>query len=187
MVSIIPCGCQNIVNCEADLANCSPYSFDMTLENRLWIDVLNTVIIAISVVVCAIPEGLPLAVTISLSFSSSKMRKLQNIVRKLASSETMGGATVICTDKTGTLTQNKMTVHGYMSCDQVHLVKEKGGCKAVNLSTKVHGDTSCVKVNNDTAWSLLMQGTMYNSDARIEANPDKGNKESPLKDLEFII
>jgi len=76
----------------------------MTLENRLWIDVLNTVIIAISVVVCAIPEGLPLAVTISLSFSSSKMRKLQNIVRKLASSETMGGATVICTDKTGTLT-----------------------------------------------------------------------------------
>jgi len=150
--------------------------------------VLNTVIIAISVVVCAIPEGLPLAVTISLSFSSAKMRKLNNIVRKLASSETMGGVTVICTDKTGTLTQNKMTVVGYISCDQVHLVKEKGGVSAINLSTKIHGDTISVKVNNDNAWNLLLQGVFFNSDARIEVNPDKGNSEKPLlKDLDFII
>lgn len=156
MVNIIPCGCQNIVNCEADLANCLPYSFDLSLENRLWIDVLNTIIIAISVVVCAIPEGLPLAVTISLSFSSAKMRKLNNIVRRLASAETMGGVTVICSDKTGTLTQNLMTVMGYMSCDRLHLVKEKGGVLAKNLSTKVHGDTHPVKVNNDSAWTLLV-------------------------------
>jgi len=50
-------------------------TFAFTLENRLWTDVLETVIIAISVVVCAIPEGLPLAVTISLSYSSAAMRK----------------------------------------------------------------------------------------------------------------
>jgi P-type E1-E2 ATPase len=67
-------------------------------------------IIAISVVVVAIPEGLPLAVTISLSYSSAQMQAENNLVRKLASSETMGGVTHICSDKTGTLTQNKMTV-----------------------------------------------------------------------------
>jgi len=65
---------------------------------------LNSIIIAISVVVCAIPEGLPLAVTISLSFSSKQMEKLNNLVRNMNSSETMGSATFICSDKTGTLT-----------------------------------------------------------------------------------
>jgi len=80
---------------------------------------LETIIIAISVVVCAIPEGLPLAVTISLSFSSAKMQKLNNLVRKIASSETMGGATHICSDKTGTLTENKMTVMGAFAIEKV--------------------------------------------------------------------
>jgi len=74
---------------------------------------LETIIIAITIVVVAIPEGLPLAVTISLSFSSAKMRKMNNLVRKLASAETMGGATHICSDKTGTLTLNQMTT---MAC-----------------------------------------------------------------------
>ena len=103
MVDMIPCDCQNIINCEKD-SKCVPLSFELSLGNRLWINVLNTVIIAISVVVCAIPEGLPLAVTISLSYSSKKMYAKNNLVRKLASAETMGGATHICTDKTGTLT-----------------------------------------------------------------------------------
>lgn len=112
MVEIIECGCQNILQCEKDL-NCVPLTFELSLKNRLWIDVLNTVIIAISVIVCAIPEGLPLAVTISLSYASAQMVKLNNLVRKLASSETMGGATYVCSDKTGTLTQNKMTVMAF--------------------------------------------------------------------------
>jgi magnesium-transporting ATPase (P-type) len=67
MMDFIPCGCINLMNCQAD-DDCIPYSF--ALGNRLWIDVLNTIIIAISVIVCAIPEGLPLAVTISLSYAS---------------------------------------------------------------------------------------------------------------------
>jgi Ca2+ transporting ATPase len=81
-------------------------------ENKelLHIDTLNNLvnylIIAITVVVVAVPEGLPLAVTISLAFSVMKMKYENNLVRKLHASETMGGANEICTDKTGTLTKN---------------------------------------------------------------------------------
>jgi P-type E1-E2 ATPase len=67
---------------------------------------LQYVIIGVSIVVVAIPEGLPLAVTLSLAYSVKQMLTEKNLVRKLASCETMGGAHVICTDKTGTLTQN---------------------------------------------------------------------------------
>ncbi|KXN66752.1 calcium-translocating P-type ATPase [Conidiobolus coronatus NRRL 28638] len=71
---------------------------------------VNILIIAITVVVVAVPEGLPLAVTLSLSFATVRMLKDNNLVRVLAACETMGNATTICSDKTGTLTQNKMTV-----------------------------------------------------------------------------
>ena len=144
MVGLIPCGCQNITNCKDDTDNCDPYTFDFTLKNRLWIDVLNTVIIAISVVVCAIPEGLPLAVTISLSFSSAIMRKKNNYVRRLECSEVMGGVTYICSDKTGTLTQNKMTVMAYASLGQCHMVTN---IPPKLLSTKVHGEDSTFYLN----------------------------------------
>lgn len=76
----------------------------LAIKNRFYTELLNTVIIAITVIVVAIPEGLPLAVTISLSFSSAKMQKENNLVRTLASAETMGAVTHICSDKTGTLT-----------------------------------------------------------------------------------
>ncbi|PNH10333.1 Calcium-transporting ATPase PAT1 [Tetrabaena socialis] len=65
---------------------------------------------AITIIVVAVPEGLPLAVTISLAYSMKKMMKDNNFVRVLAACETMGGATAICSDKTGTLTENRMTV-----------------------------------------------------------------------------
>jgi P-type E1-E2 ATPase len=68
--------------------------------------IVNVSIMAITVIVVAVPEGLPLAVTISLAFSVMKMKNDNNLVRKLHASETMGGANEICTDKTGTLTKN---------------------------------------------------------------------------------
>ena len=71
---------------------------------------IHYVIIAITVVVVAIPEGLPLAVTLSLAFSVKKMLYDQNLVRQMSACETMGGANCICSDKTGTLTQNKMNL-----------------------------------------------------------------------------
>ena len=66
--------------------------------------ILNAVIVGITIVVVAVPEGLPLAVTISLAYSVNQMRKENNLVRKLEAAETMGGANEILTDKTGTLT-----------------------------------------------------------------------------------
>jgi len=83
---------------------------DKNFDIDFWKEIANGFVIAITVVVVAVPEGLPLAVTISLAFSVKKMQKDHNLVRKLGSSETMGNATEICTDKTGTLTQNKMNV-----------------------------------------------------------------------------
>eukprot|EP00049_Salpingoeca_infusionum_P017584 m.353531 g.353531 ORF g.353531 m.353531 type:complete len:1151 (+) comp16786_c0_seq1:587-4039(+) len=71
---------------------------------------IDFLVIAISIVVVAVPEGLPLAVTISLAYSMKNMMKDNNLVRHLDACETMGGATTVCSDKTGTLTQNKMKV-----------------------------------------------------------------------------
>jgi len=71
---------------------------------------LDIVIVAITLVVVAIPEGLPLAVTLALAFATTRMLKENNLVRVLRACETMGNATTVCSDKTGTLTQNKMTV-----------------------------------------------------------------------------
>ena len=73
-------------------------------------ELLHFVIIGITVLVVAVPEGLPLAVTIALAFSVKKMLKDNNLVRYLHACETMGNATAICSDKTGTLTTNRMTV-----------------------------------------------------------------------------
>jgi P-type E1-E2 ATPase len=71
---------------------------------------LHYIIVGVAIVVVAVPEGLPLAVMISLAFSVKKMLEDNNFVKKLASCEIMGGANNICSDKTGTLTMNIMTL-----------------------------------------------------------------------------
>ena len=116
-------------------------------------DIVNAVLTAVTVIVIAIPEGLPLAVTISFAFSVMKMKRENNWVRKLASSETMGGADQICTDKTGTLTKNQMTVREFYTMEQVF--KDR----PANFSS-LH-----------TA-ALLGEGVLYNCSARIERSPE---------------
>ena len=72
---------------------------------------IETVMLAVTLIVVSVPEGLPMSVTLSLALSMRKMLKHNNLVRRMHACETMGAATVICTDKTGTLTQNKMQVY----------------------------------------------------------------------------
>ena len=76
---------------------------------------LNTLMIAVTIIVVAVPEGLPMSVTLSLALSMRRMLSTNNLVRKMHACETMGAATVICTDKTGTLTQNQMSVNDILT------------------------------------------------------------------------
>ncbi|KAL8692384.1 MAG: hypothetical protein Q9218_002574 [Villophora microphyllina] len=89
------------------LAGLSGNSKTPTQNGHTFLDIL---IVAVTIIVVAVPEGLPVAVTLALSFATKKMFKENNLVRRLRACETMGNATTVCSDKTGTLTQNKMTV-----------------------------------------------------------------------------
>ncbi len=71
---------------------------------------LNIFIVVVTIIVVAVPEGLPLAVTLALAFATTRMLRDNNLVRHLKACEVMGNATTICSDKTGTLTQNKMQI-----------------------------------------------------------------------------
>lgn len=86
-----------------------------TSDNLLTLEtagrILQYFMVAVTLIVVAVPEGLPMSVTLSLALSMRKMLKTNNLVRKMHACETMGATTVICTDKTGTLTQNQMQVH----------------------------------------------------------------------------
>ncbi|XP_044008553.1 plasma membrane calcium-transporting ATPase 2 isoform X5 [Aphidius gifuensis] len=82
-------------------------------------DFVKFFIIGVTVLVVAVPEGLPLAVTLSLAYSVKKMMKDNNLVRHLDACETMGNATAICSDKTGTLTTNRMTVVQTYLCEKL--------------------------------------------------------------------
>ncbi|MBI4816395.1 MAG: calcium-translocating P-type ATPase, PMCA-type [Deltaproteobacteria bacterium] len=83
---------------------------ELSLDLSTGSKVLELAIVAITVLVVAVPEGLPLAVTISLSYSVVRMAKDRALVKRLSACETMGAATVVCTDKTGTLTENQMSI-----------------------------------------------------------------------------
>jgi Ca2+ transporting ATPase len=176
MLGGIPCQCMNIFVCKK-VDGCEMYDF-ADLSNRVYSELLMSIIIGITVVVVAIPEGLPLAVTISLSFSSAKMQKLNNLVRKIASSETMGGATHICSDKTGTLTENKMTVMATMAVERV--IMAEGDSIDLQLASNGEEQFSAVQSRGQTVWNTLVEGVLWNSSAWIEQNEDgiyetKGN------------
>jgi Ca2+-transporting ATPase len=111
--------------------------------------VLRYFMMAVTLIVMAVPEGLPMAVTLALALNMRRMLKSNNLVRKLQASETMGAVTVICTDKTGTLTENKMTVAASSNLPQ------KGEAhhdlyKAIALNT-----TATHEVGNPTEQALL--------------------------------
>ena len=117
--------------------------------------VLKYFMMAVTLIVMAVPEGLPMAVTLALALNMRRMLKSNNLVRKLQASETMGAVTCICTDKTGTLTENRMTV------SDVRWMMDDGRCtdvspqpsdlyKAIALNT-----TATHEVGNPTEQALL--------------------------------
>lgn len=117
---------------------------------------LQSVMIAVTLVVVAVPEGLPMAVTLSLAYSMRRMLKTNNLVRKLHACETMGATTVICTDKTGTLTQNRMQVCGadFFGDTPKQIIYEGA---AVNATAELEIDGDKVSaVGNPTEGALLL-------------------------------
>ena len=118
--------------------------------------VLNTVMIAVTLIVVAVPEGLPMSVTLSLAFSMRKLMKENTLPRTMHSCETMGATSVICTDKTGTLTQNKMQV---AECD-LNEVSYELLAEMIALNTTANldfTDKDNVKtVGNPTECALLL-------------------------------
>jgi Ca2+-transporting ATPase len=156
-----------------------------------WSEVLGYFISGVTIFVVAVPEGLPLAVTIALAFSVSKMLKDNNLVRHLSACETMGGATTICSDKTGTLTTSRMTVTkiycGGMTLDigsarsgltgrVCELVQQAAVINSMS-KTNLKGQASSpapLYTGNDTECGMLVMandlsgpGTDYNSDNQV--------------------
>ncbi|MBR4967087.1 MAG: calcium-translocating P-type ATPase, PMCA-type [Bacteroidaceae bacterium] len=134
---------------------------------------LHNFMIAVTLIVVSVPEGLPMSVTLSLALSMNRMLKANNLVRKMHACETMGAATVICTDKTGTLTQNKMQVYesNFMALGEKALGQDKLSALvkegvAVNATANLNRESGEVKtIGNPTEAALLLwldrQGVDY--------------------------
>lgn len=118
--------------------------------------VLNTIMIAVTLIVVAVPEGLPMSVTLSLAFSMRKLMKENTLPRTMHSCETMGATSVICTDKTGTLTQNQMQV----ADTKLSEVSEDFLAEMIAMNTTANLDlsdkNSAKVIGNPTEGALLL-------------------------------
>lgn len=122
---------------------------------------LDILIVAITIIVVAVPEGLPVAVTLALSFAIKKMLKENNLVRHLRACETMGNATTICSDKTGTLTQNKMTVVAGVVGSNLHFARDP----AAESEDDVLTFPTAFARTSTSVKKLLLQSSAINSTA----------------------
>ena len=152
-------------------------------------NVLNIIMLCVSIIVVAIPEGLPLAVTLSLAFSIKKLMDFKNLVRKMHACETMGGANYICTDKTGTLTKNEMNVFKVLTAkNQIELKEtvEVNDGKALDKKKSQKNDLKIrenhdIYFKNNNYWDQLRIATALNVDGNIKQldKPDiNGDTES---------
>ena len=135
-----------------------------------WLTVANIVLkyfmMAVTLIVVAVPEGLPMSVTLSLALNMRRMLKTNNLVRKMHACETMGAITVICTDKTGTLTQNLMQVHeARLDESNPDLIAEGIAANSTAFLEEKAADGKPAGVGNPTEVALLLwlnaRGTDY--------------------------
>ncbi|MDD7080185.1 MAG: calcium-translocating P-type ATPase, PMCA-type [Prevotella sp.] len=126
---------------------------------------LQSFMIAVTLVVVSVPEGLPMAVTLSLAYSMRRMLRTNNLVRKMHACETMGATTVICTDKTGTLTQNQMRVdqvnffglpNGQLADDEVSRLIKEGIAVNSTAALDLSDSTQPKVLGNPTEGALLL-------------------------------
>ena len=152
--------------------------------------ILDIIILCISIVVVAIPEGLPLAVTLSLAFSIKKMMDYNNLVRKMHACETMGGANYICTDKTGTLTKNEMSVFQILTGAWKKELKQNLDIEDVGkLDNKKKNNDQIKQIRedyktlfkNDKFWETIKVSIALNVDSSIK----KLEKENINGDMEI--
>ena len=114
--------------------------------------VLNIFMVSVAIIVMAVPEGLPMSITLSLAMSMRRMLKTNNLVRKMHACETMGAVTVICTDKTGTLTQNRMHVQELVRYDAL---PDRDFAEIVALNSTAFLDAEGQIIGNPTEGALL--------------------------------
>lgn len=120
-----------------------------------FIEWLRYLLVAVAIIVVAVPEGLPLAVMITLAYSVRRMLIDQNFVKKLASCEIMGGANNICSDKTGTLTMNKMTVTNiFVGVDKQVKVNDEKYNWADYLTNEIHRQLFIEAISCNTSGSV---------------------------------
>ena len=137
--------------------------------------VLDYFMMAVTLIVMAVPEGLPMAITLSLALNMRRMLKSNNLVRKLHACETMGAVTVICTDKTGTLTQNQMQVDELLpKDDNQHLLDV---AIAINSTAELDEDKA---IGNPTESALLFWLKSQDKDYRELRHQAKVLKQQPF-------
>ena len=126
-----------------------------------WLEIARIVLkyfmMAVTLIVVAVPEGLPMSVTLSLALNMRRMLKTNNLVRKMHACETMGAITVICTDKTGTLTQNLMQVYdAKLDESQKNLIAEGIATNSTAFLEEKEGEGKPSGVGNPTEVALLL-------------------------------